>query len=89
VHRQGESHRRYEFGCKVAVVSSSQNNWVIGIGAEHGNPYDGHTLAGSLDQAKGITGWQPGIAYCDRTYQGQGEEVNGTKIRITGKRKKA
>jgi transposase, IS5 family len=57
--------------------------------ATPGNPYDGHTLKGSLEQVKRITGWQPGIGYCDRTYRGQGEEVNGTKIRITGKRKKS
>ena len=86
---KGKAHKRYEFGCKAAVVSSSRNNWVIGIEAAHGNPYDGHTLKGSLEQVKRITGWQPGIAYCDRTYRGQGEEVNGTEIRITGKRKKS
>ena len=86
---KGKARKRYEFGCKVAVVSISGNNWVIGIEAAHGSPYDGHTLAGSLEQVKRITGWQPEIAYCDRTYRGQGEEVNGTEIRITGKRKKS
>ena len=86
---EGKARKRYEFGCKVAVVSSSRNNWVIGIEATPGNPYDGHTLKGSLEQVKRITGWQPGVAYCDRAYRGQGEEVNGTKIRITGKRKKS
>jgi IS5 family transposase len=86
---KGKAHKRYEFGCKVAVVSTSRRNWVIGIEAVHGNPYDGHTLPGSLDQVKRLTGWQPGIAYCDRSYRGQGEEINGTEIRITGKRKKS
>ena len=85
---KGKAHKRYEFGCKVAVVSTSRRNWVVGIEAVHGNPYDGHTLARSLEQARDLTGWQPGVAYCDQSYRGQGEEINGTKIRITGKRKK-
>lgn len=86
---KGKARKRYEFGCKVAVVSTSRRNWVVGIEAVHGNPYDGHTLAGSLEQVRRLTGWQAEIAYCDRAYRGQGDEVNGTEIRITGKRRKS
>ena len=85
---KGKAHKRYEFGCKVAVVSTSRRNWVVGMEAVHGNPYDGHTLKGSLEQAERLTGWRPGIAYCDRSYRGQGKELDGTEIRITGGRKK-
>lgn len=85
---KGKAHKRYEFGCKVAVVSTSRRNWVVGMEAVQGNPYDGHTLKGSLEQAERLTGWRPGIAYCDRSFRGQGKEIDGTEIRITGRRKK-
>jgi IS5 family transposase len=45
---KGKVHKRYEFGCKVSMVSTSRGNWVVGIQAVHGNPYDGHTLEEAL-----------------------------------------
>src|SRR5260370_5307639 len=41
---KGKEHKKYEFGCKVSVVTTSKRGWVVGIKALHGNPYDGHTL---------------------------------------------
>jgi IS5 family transposase len=41
---KGKAHKRYEFGCKVSLTTSSRDNWILGIQAHHGNPYDGHTL---------------------------------------------
>src|SRR5260370_22710472 len=41
---KGKEHKKYEFGCKVSVVTTSKRGWVVGIAAVHGNPYDGHTL---------------------------------------------
>jgi IS5 family transposase len=86
---KGKVHKRYEFGCKVAMVSTSRDNWIVGIDAVHGNPYDGHTLEASLQQAKRISGWQPGSAYCDRGYRGHPGTIDGTVIHITGRRKKS
>ena len=51
---KGKAHKRYEFGCKVGIVSTSRDNWIVGIGAFHGNPYDGHTLSESLEQSERI-----------------------------------
>jgi hypothetical protein len=45
----GKAHKKHEFGCKVSVVTSSRNKWVIDIDALHGNPYDVHTLTASID----------------------------------------
>ena len=86
---KGKVHKRYEFGCKVAMVSSSKDNWVLAIDALHGNPYDGHTLAGSLEQVKRTTGWQPQHAYCDRGYKGSDKTVSDTTVHLAGKRKKS
>jgi IS5 family transposase len=46
---KGKVHKRYEFGNKVGMVTTSRRNWIVGIQAFHGNPYDGHTLKSSLD----------------------------------------
>jgi len=67
---KGKAHKRYEFGCKVSVATTSRDNWVIGMQALHGNPYDGHTLTGILDQVQRLTGFQPKAAYCDQGYRG-------------------
>ena len=45
---KGKAHKRYEFGCKASVATTSKSNWIIGTQALHGNPYDGHTLGGAL-----------------------------------------
>ena len=42
---KGKVHKKYEFGWKVRVVATTRDNWVLGIQALHGNPYNGHTLA--------------------------------------------
>jgi IS5 family transposase len=86
---KGKAHKRYEFGCKVAMVTSSLRNWVLAIDALHGNPFDGHTLQRSLEQVKRITGWQPLHAYCDRGYRGAGKDVTDTAVHLPGKRKKS
>ena len=85
---KGKVHRKYEFGCKVAMVSSSRDNWILAIDAVHGNPFDGHTLKDSLKQVKQITGWQPLHAYCDRGYRGAAREITETEVHISGKKKK-
>ena len=84
---KGKVHKRYEFGCKVAVVSTSRENWVVGVDAMHGNPYDGHTLEQSIEQMERVTGWRPSDAYCDRGYRGVKAEIGETKVHLTNKRK--
>jgi IS5 family transposase len=84
---KGKVHKRYEFGCKVAVVSTSKENWVVGVGAIHGNPYDGHTLEQSIEQTERVTGWRPSDVYCDRGYRGVKAEIGETKVHLTNKRK--
>ena len=84
---KGKSHKKYEFGCKVSIVSTSRDNWVIGMQAKDGNPYDGHTLKEALEQAVQITGITPGNAYCDKGYKGAPKELNGTTVHLANKRK--
>jgi IS5 family transposase len=83
-----KGHKKYEFGCKVSLISTSKDSWIVGVQAIHGNPYDGHTLKESLDHAQAITGWRPQHAYCDKGYKGNPAVLNNTEIHLTNKKKK-
>jgi IS5 family transposase len=86
---KGKAQKRYEFGCKVAMVNSSLKNWVLAIDALHGNPFDGHTLKQSLEQVKRLTGWKPLYAYYDRGYRGANNETTETTVHLVGKKRKS
>ena len=86
---KGKVHKKYEFGCKVSMVSSSKGNWILAMDALHGNPFDGHTLKNSLEQAKQHTGWQPLHAYCDKGYRGAAKAITETEVHLSGKKKKS
>ena len=83
---KGKAHQRYEFGCKVGYVTSAKGNWILGARAFNDNPYDGHTLQKSLEQAKRLTNIVIEQAACDQGYRGHG--VNGVNILIVPRRKK-
>jgi len=70
---KGKAHKRYEFGCKVSVAATSPGGWFVEAMAVHGNPYDGHTLAGALSQVERIAK-RPDYAFVDRGYRGHGYE---------------
>ena len=86
---KGKVHKKYEFGCKVSVVTTSTDNWVIGAEALHSNPFDGHTLKGALKQMKRLVGWEAGSAYCDKGYRGNPKQLNNTSIHLANQRKKS
>jgi IS5 family transposase len=49
---KGKAHKKYEFGCKVAVVTTNESNWIVGIEARLRNPYDGATLSASTSASR-------------------------------------
>jgi IS5 family transposase len=69
---KGKAHKRYEFGCKASVATTSRSNWIVGAQALHGNPYDGHTLRGALAQVNRLTGCSPQDVMVDQGYRGHG-----------------
>ena len=85
---KGKVHKRYEFGCKVSVVTTSKDNWVVGIDSIHGNPYDGHTLKRAIKQTQRITGWRPPNAYCDKGYRGAIADLTDTTVHLSSKKKR-
>jgi len=84
---KGKSHKKYEFGCKVSVATTSKDNWIVGVEALHNNPFDGHTLKGALKQVKQLVGWEPQNAYCDKGYQGNPKQLGDTTIHLANRRK--
>jgi IS5 family transposase len=83
----GKAHKKYEFGCKVAIVTTSKSNWVVGIEAHHGNPYDGATLKASINQTERLTGVRPKEAFVDRGYRGKEHHPENAEVRIAGQHK--
>ena len=69
---KGKVHKRYEFGCKTSVATTSKSNWIVGAQALHGNPYDGHTLGGAIRQVERLTGHSPHDVMVDQGYRGHG-----------------
>lgn len=67
---KGKAHKRYEFGCKVSVTTTSRGCWFVGSKAFNGNPYDGHTLSETLKQVLSFTGQEPEHVFVDRGYRG-------------------
>lgn len=66
---KGKAHKRYEFGTKVSVATTSRGCWFVGALAFHGNPYDGHTLQKTLDQVAELAK-TPDHVFVDRGYRG-------------------
>jgi transposase, IS5 family len=72
---KGKAHKRYEFGSKVSVATTSRGGWFAGALAFHGNPYDGHTLTATLEKVtKPVK--SPEHIFVDRGYRGHGYTGN-------------
>jgi len=83
---KGKAHKRYEFGVKVGMATTSKGNWVVGIQAFPGNPYDGHTLTKTLEQMERLTGKTAKQVFADKGYRGHGY-TGDAQINIVGTRK--
>ena len=67
------------------MVTGAKSNWILGISALPGNPYDGHTLRDALKQVERLVGWQPKQATVDLAYRGHNYQGT-TKIQIVNYR---
>jgi IS5 family transposase len=82
---KGKARTPYEFGVKVSIVTTLKEGLVVGARSMPGNPYDGHTLHGALEQAEILSEVKPLMAFVDRGYLGV--EVAGVQIRKSGQRR--
>ncbi len=80
---KGKAHKRYEFGCKVGIAATNKEGLFLAARAFEGNPYDGHTLQATLDQAEAMSGVEIQRAYADRGYRGHDYEGKA-KVMLSG-----
>lgn len=70
---KGKAGKKYEFGNKVSVATTSRGGWLLGALSLTGNPYDGHTLEQQLAQVRRFV-WHKikatPEAYVDMGYRG-------------------
>lgn len=85
---KGKAHKKYEFGCKVSLVATSKEGFVIGARAVHGNPYDGHTLRAALGQAGALAGRElQGEVFVDLGYRGH-DYAGPARVNVVGRKLK-
>ena len=84
---KGKVHQRYEFGCKVVLVTTSDSNWIVGAEAVHGNPYDGATLSDVIEQTSRLTDVTPKQAAVDKGFRGTKYHPDGLEVLVAGTRK--
>ena len=71
---KGKARTKYEFGVKTSFATTNERckggQFVLGAMALPGAPYDGHTLAGQIDQVAKLTGTTVKRVYADKGYRG-------------------
>jgi IS5 family transposase len=80
---KGKAHKKYEFGVKVGIVSTSRGNWILGSRALPGNPYDGHTLAETMAHAEAMSGVAVAHIHADKGYRGH-DYTGGAEVHVSG-----
>ena len=80
---KGKARQRYEFGQKVALATTNRSNWIVAARLLENNPYDGHTLAATLEAAESVTGVGITDAYVDKGYRGHGCDRT-TRVHLAG-----
>jgi IS5 family transposase len=80
---KGKDRIRYEFGQLAGVVTTNSRNWIVNVEDFSNNPYDGHTLAKSIEGAEKITKVTVKEADIDRGYRGHNYKGPAV-IRIAG-----
>ncbi len=88
---KGKAHKKYEFGCKVAIVRNEKSGVITGMKSFATNVYDGHALQPALEQCQRIRedlgGARPKVAVVDRGCKGR-KFIDGTQILIPNKKDK-
>ncbi len=84
---KGKAHKKYEFGSKLAIVTTSKECWVVAIDAVSGNPYDGTLLKPAIKQMEELTGKRPKEAFVDRGFRGSEHPSEDVAVCISGRKK--
>lgn len=71
---KGKVHKRYEFGVKASIATTSKGGWHVGAMSLPRNPYDGHTLSRCLQQLEKINPVSMEHVFVDQGYRGYDHE---------------
>jgi len=82
---KGKARTPYEFGCKVSVATTLKEGFVVGMRSMPGNPWDGHTLAETIEQVSILTDRKPKTVIVDKGYQGI--TLEGIRVLRSGQRR--
>ena len=87
---KGKANAPYEFGVKASLVTTNGRapggQFVLHAKALPGNPYDGHTLRGIIEETQTLTGREIERAYVDKGYRGHDTE-NPHRVFISGQKR--
>jgi transposase, IS5 family len=87
---KGKASAPYEFGVKASVVTTNARapggQFVLHARTLPGNPYDGHTLRGIIEDTQRLTGREIERAYVDKGYRGHDVE-NPRRVFISGQKR--
>lgn len=69
---KGKAGKKYEFGNKASIATTSRGGWLLGALSQADNPYDGHTLNAQLTQVRRLVGEKVQEVHVDMGYRGHG-----------------
>jgi len=89
---KGKARQPYEFGVKVSLAITEKQGLIVGARSFAGNPYDGHTLAGQLEQTTILLQDLPGVSkprtvLADLGYRGVDADIAPVQLIHRGKHK--
>jgi transposase, IS5 family len=83
---KGKANKAYEFGAKVALAVTNREGFALAAKALVGNPYDGHSLAATIDQIVAMTGVEPERVYVDKGFRGH-DYPHKERVFLSGQRR--
>src|SRR6185437_14710053 len=83
---KGKANKAYEFGAKVSLAVTNREGFALAAKALAGNPYDGHTLATTVEQIVALTGTAPERIYVDKGYRGH-DYPHKERVFLSGQRR--
>jgi IS5 family transposase len=89
---KGKARQPYEFGVKVSLAITEKQGLIVGARSFVGNPYDGHTLSGQLEQTSILLQDLPGVSkpktvLADLGYRGVDADLAPVQLIHRGKHK--
>lgn len=82
---KGKAGKRYEYGCKVGFVATTEGNWITAAKSFTGLPYDGNLLKDCIEQSVRITNRQPKSIVCDLGYRKKGGHTDLAGVEIVNR----